>query len=162
MTSAIKYSELPADFPLQCLQLLQMPFIQLSAQEGMYNLQLSNILYCSSENSLTLFHTTIYAKPVIVSKSLRHFETLLRDYAFERVHNKRLVNLAHIQRCHQGNDGYELELTGGEKIGVSRAMKKNLTRALKRISVGEQAGDEPQKRVKQVANQLKKNTIQPL
>lgn len=130
-----KTNALPESLPVQCPALLQSVFLQLQTREGMYNMQLKNILYCSSDNSLTTFHTLVYKQPVIVSKSLNHFEALLRNYGFERVHNKRLVNLTHILRCHQGEDGYALELTGGEKIGVSRAMKKNLAQALKSISI---------------------------
>lgn len=122
--------------------LLQSPFLQLNTREGMHNIQLRNIVYCSSDNSLTIFHTAMGMR-IIVSKTLTHFEHVLRKYGFERTHQKYLVNLTQIVCFRHGEEGCRLELVSGEKIPVARALKKNITDALRCISVQQQEQQKP-------------------
>src|SRR5687767_3046450 len=121
--------ELPDKVPLNFPVLLQSPFIQLDSSTGMFNVQLKNILYCTNDNTVTTFYTRV-SEPIFISKPLKHFERLLRDYGFERLHENILINLTHIMVCRRQDSGYELELTGGEKLLILRSMKKKLTEAL--------------------------------
>lgn len=124
-------------FSLSFPMLLQSPFLQLDTARGMFNVQLRNILYCYGEGSCTTFYTRV-TKPILVAKPLRHFEQLLREYGFQRIYNKRLVNLTHIICYNHLDNKYEIELTGGEKIAITRRVKKALSEAMNRISVKEE------------------------
>lgn len=125
--------ELSFGFPLSFPMLLQSPFLQLDTSRGMFNVQLRNILYCYGDGSCTTFYTRV-TKPIVVTKSLKHFEQLLREYGFARIHNKRLINLTHIAGYNHLGRGYEVEMTGGERIRITRALKKSLTVAINKIS----------------------------
>lgn len=120
-------------FPLSFPMLLQSPFLQLDTPKGMFNVQLRNILYCYGDGACTTFYTRV-TKPIVVAKSLKHFEQLLREYGFARIHNKRLINLTHIVGYNHLEKSYEVEMTGGERMRISRALKKSLIEAINKIS----------------------------
>jgi len=82
-------------------------------------------------------YSVIYLKDTknkeIVSRTLKEFEDLLKDYSFFRVHRTFLINLSHIKKYHRTNQSAELDGDGGSvtitnniQVPVSRDKRKHL------------------------------------
>ena len=69
--------------------------LALPTSDGYYFVELENIIRCSSESNYTFFHLTS-GKKILVSKTLKVFNTLLEDHNFFRISRSDLVNLNHI------------------------------------------------------------------
>lgn len=123
-----------AESLLRSPALLQSRFIQLRNSEGMHNVRLSDIIFLSSDNSLTFFNVMTDMR-IIVSQPLGFYEKALGGYGFCRVHRRYIINLAQLRHCRTGDDGYMAELAQGSRVPVSRQHKKELTEALMPISV---------------------------
>jgi two-component system LytT family response regulator len=73
-------------------------------------------------------YTDIYmidGKKKVVSKVLRHFQELLEDQGFMRVHKSHMVCLEHIQAYHRGRGGM-LTMADGAEIEVSPSRKQEI------------------------------------
>jgi two-component system LytT family response regulator len=88
---------------------------------GFTYLNTSDILRCESDVN----YTTIYLKDktsLMVAKTLKEFEEMLRDFGFFRIHNSHLINIAYIKSYNKGKGGY-VTLTDNKQIEVSTRRK---------------------------------------
>ena len=93
-------------------------------QDGFEILKTANILYCKADDN----YTEIYLnnnKRKLVSKTLKHFEDILKDSSFARVHKSFLVNVNEITKYRKGKGGSVL-LSNGKEIMVSASKKAEL------------------------------------
>jgi two-component system LytT family response regulator len=77
-------------------------------------------------------YTTFYlsgSKHILVSRTMKEFESLLSGSGFIRVHQSHLVNIDHIDRFVRKDGGYLL-LKDGVKIPVSPNLKKQVLHTL--------------------------------
>lgn len=87
---------------------------------------IENILYCESNNYLTLFHidngedalTTILS-----TKGIGEWEKELEPYHFYRIHSQTLVNLKHIKKFINRKEGVVI-LTNDIQLAVSKSKKQ--------------------------------------
>lgn len=107
--------------------------IALSTAEGVHFITLKEIIWIESLGAYTKFHIT-GQKPVVVSKILKEYEELLKDYPFVRVHQSSLVNLQHIKKYIRG-DGGQVWLSDGSEIEVSRRKKDELLAMLEKFAI---------------------------
>ncbi|MEL6695209.1 MAG: LytTR family DNA-binding domain-containing protein [Bacteroidota bacterium] len=91
--------------------------ICLPDQERLLFVEVQDIIYCEVSGSYTVFRMPNQNKHV-VSKSLNTYEKLLEEDGFFRIHDKYLVNLAHIAAYIRGRGG-EVVLNTGEQLPVS-------------------------------------------
>lgn len=63
--------------------------------KGFDVLKICEIIYCQADGACTFFHRTNGNK-VISTKSLGHYEEILKDNGFIRVHHSYLVNRKHV------------------------------------------------------------------
>lgn len=56
---------------------------------------------------------------MLVSRTLKEYETLLDSQAFVRVHKSCIVNLSFVRKFYVKKEG-ELELTDGQQVKISR------------------------------------------
>ncbi|MBR9922626.1 MAG: response regulator transcription factor [Bacteroidetes bacterium] len=103
--------------------------IALPTIEGLEFLQVDKILRCEADGSYTIFHM-LDGHQVIVSKSLNHYEKLLQNTLFYRIHHKHLVNLRYILKYMKGSGGYVI-LQNGESVDVSVRRKEGFLKAVK-------------------------------
>lgn len=91
--------------------------------DGFQVLEVADILYCQADDN----YTQIYLKngKILVSKTLKYFEEILREYAFARVHKSFLVNVAEIVRYRKGKGG-SVVLSSGKEVAVAPSRKKQL------------------------------------
>ncbi len=98
--------------------------IVLKTSDSIHLVDISDIMYCVSDNSYTTFYIKD-KKEVIVSKSLKEFENLLSVYNFFRPHQSYLVNLHCIDKIIK-TDGGSIVLNNKVEIPVSHRRKHAL------------------------------------
>jgi two-component system, LytTR family, response regulator len=91
--------------------------IVLKTQESIYIVKVGDIIRCESDHNYTEFYLR-EGKKLLVSKTLKDFETMLDSYGFFRTHQSHLINLNYIARFDKA-DGGELVLTDGKRVPVS-------------------------------------------
>lgn len=96
--------------------------IAVPTQDVILFISLDTIVRCEADSSYTMFYTNDN-KRILVTKSLKSYETLLQQEGFFRVHDKHLVNLKYIARYIRGRGG-QIELQDGTIVDVSKRRKK--------------------------------------
>ncbi|WP_075341563.1 LytR/AlgR family response regulator transcription factor [Tenacibaculum agarivorans] len=97
--------------------------ITIPTQEGFEVIDVDNIIFCKADDNYTEIHFKETKK--VVSKTLKHFEEVLNEYPFARIHKSYLVNINAITKYKKGKGG-SVELTNGKEILVSASKKGNL------------------------------------
>jgi two-component system LytT family response regulator len=91
-------------------------------------LNVREIIRCESDNSYTTFFLE-NGEEIVVSKSIKEYDELLRDHGFIRPHRSHLVNLDFIRRLDKSDGGF-LILKDGKEIPVSTRRKQSLLQIL--------------------------------
>lgn len=102
--------------------------IAITSTERIDFVQLSDIIYCQSDNN----YTSIYlkgGKKIVASQTLKSYERLLRDFDFFRVHQSYLINVKYISSILRKEGGYVL-MNNGESLPISRMKKETLMEIL--------------------------------
>jgi two-component system, LytTR family, response regulator len=100
---------------------------------GIYFVNMIDILYCEASGPYTIFHF-LDRVPIVISRNLGEYEHLLLDYKFARCHHGYLVNLMHISSIDKG-DGNTLILKGDKKIPISVRKKEEIISMLNSMSI---------------------------
>jgi two-component system LytT family response regulator len=102
--------------------------ICLPVSTGFVFLQVAEIIRCESHINYTTFFLKD-KKELVVAKTLKEFEEMLKEDNFYRVHNSHLINLAHIKSYRKGKDGF-VTMSDGAKIEVSTRRKEEFLKKL--------------------------------
>lgn len=86
--------------------------------ETTYFIRVSDILFCHAEGTYTKFYIA-NTHPILVSKNLKEYETLLEPLGFLRTHHSYLANTDKI-KMYDKTDGGSLVLEGDHRIPVSQ------------------------------------------
>ena len=97
--------------------------ITIPLQDGFEVINVEEIVFCKADDNYTEIHFSNSRK--IVSKTLKHFEEVLKEYPFARIHKSYLVNINEITKYKKGKGG-SVELTNGKEVLVSASKKGNL------------------------------------
>lgn len=89
--------------------------------ENTYFIRVADILYCEAEGTYTKFYFC-NNDPILVSKNLKEYESLLEPLGFLRTHHSFLANPDKI-KMYDKTDGGALILEGGYSIPVSQRKK---------------------------------------
>lgn len=95
---------------------------------GLCFVNLQDILRCQSDVNYTIIHKKDKSS-LTVAKTLKDFESLLKDYHFFRVHNSHLINLNYIKNYNKGKGGY-VTLEDGTEIEVSTRRKDDFIKCI--------------------------------
>ncbi|RDY58770.1 LytR/AlgR family response regulator transcription factor [Flagellimonas nanhaiensis] len=97
--------------------------ITLPQQDGFQVLEVGDIYFCKADDN----YTEIYLehKKILVSKTLKYFEDVLKPYAFARIHKSYLVNVAEVVKYKKGKGG-SVVLSNGKELSVSASKKSTL------------------------------------
>lgn len=95
--------------------------LALPSMEGLHFVNLDEIIYCESQDNYTQFFLTD-GRRIMVSKTIKHFEELLDEERFFRVHRSNIINLKYIDKYVKGEGGYVV-MKQGPRIPVSRRRK---------------------------------------
>lgn len=102
----------------------QLPKIVLATSERINVVKVEDILRCESDNYYTLFCFT-NGTTLLVSKTLKENEELLKEYNFIRPHKSHLINVMYIKSFNK-RDGGNILMTDGSLIPVSRRKKEKI------------------------------------
>lgn len=102
--------------------------IALPAMDGIRFVNIEDIVRCESDDNYTMFFMKS-GESIVVSKTLKEYELMLKGMRFCRVHKSYLVNLKYISRYVPGDGGY-LILEDGSHVDVSRRKKETLLEML--------------------------------
>lgn len=95
--------------------------IALPTQNGYSFVSIKQIVRCKGSDTYTEVYFQDGSKETVTRKLL-HFEEILKDYRFFRIHKSHLINLNHLVRYTKGRGG-EVEMADGAFIEVARRKK---------------------------------------
>lgn len=105
--------------------------ISLHTLDKIIIVSLDAIVRCESDSNNTIFHLKDKRK-IFVTKTLKYFSDMLKDYEFLRIHQSHLVNLQYISEFIKTDGGY-LMLKNGENVPVSVRKKVEIIEILDRM-----------------------------
>lgn len=103
------------------------PVITLSTSTSYEFIPVHNILRCEAQGA----YCTVYTKSgdkVMVSKVIKEFEGLLKEFGFYRIHQSHLINLTEIKTYDKQNAS--LILKSGDYLPVAKSRKEGLFEAI--------------------------------
>jgi two-component system LytT family response regulator len=99
--------------------------------ESIYLINVNEIIRCESDKNYTTFILKD-GKKLLVSRTIKEYDELLRQNNFFRVHQSHLINFQYFLRYDKMNGGYVV-MTDNSKIPVSNRQKDNLMHALEKF-----------------------------
>lgn len=79
--------------------------IMLPTMEGFEIVTINTILYCEAADNFTRFYLEGVANPLLICKTLKYFEEILKEHRFLRIHRSHLINPDHVIRYTKGKGG---------------------------------------------------------
>ena len=101
--------------------------VALPTMEGLEFIEAEDIIHCQSESNYTHIFLAGDTK-LLISKTLKETEELLKDHNFMRIHHSHLINLNHVRKYVKGDGGYVI-MSNDDAVNVSRSRKELLLRA---------------------------------
>ncbi|NMH27840.1 LytR/AlgR family response regulator transcription factor [Flavobacterium silvaticum] len=107
--------------------------ITLTSAKDIYYVPIEDILYIHGENNYSTFHLADQQK-IVVSKTLKEYESTLPEQDFFRIHKSFLININHL---HKINKGIELQavMKDGKHIEVSTRRKTDFIKKMERFNL---------------------------
>ncbi len=102
--------------------------IVLKTQESIYVTKISDIIRCESDGNYTMIFLN-NQKKILISKTLKEYDELLKEYGFIRVHKSHLINIDNIVKYEKRDTGI-IYMTDESKIPVSHRKKELVLNAL--------------------------------
>lgn len=93
----------------------------LKTQESVHVVDLDNIIRCEADRNYTSFYLD-GGKKILVSKTLKDYETLLSGHNFIRVQQSHLINLNYVDRYDKKNGG-AVVMKDGSEVPLSPAKR---------------------------------------
>lgn len=103
----------------------------LKTHDSVHVVDLDNIIRCESDRNYTSFYLN-EGKTILVSRTLKEYETILVEYQFFRVQQSHLINLKYIDR-YDKKDGGSVVMKDGSEVPLSPAKKDAFFRILEQI-----------------------------
>lgn len=103
--------------------------IVLPQMDGFEVINVNEIIRAEANDNYTNFYLT-GGKTFLVSKTLKHFDELLSEFDFIRVHKSHLVNLQYITKYIKGKGG-QVRMSDDSYVDVSATRKKELLERFK-------------------------------
>ncbi|MEM8525996.1 MAG: LytTR family DNA-binding domain-containing protein [Bacteroidota bacterium] len=121
------------EYLLNSLQKKEINRITISTSEGLFFLELQEIVRLESFRSYTTFFMSNGDK-VTLAKTIKEFENVLPIGEFFRVHQSHIVNVKYINQISKKDGGYVIT-NDGEEIPISRRKKADLIDLLMKRSL---------------------------
>jgi len=93
-----------------------------------------DILYFEADNNSTDIHLN-NGEMITAFKTLKHFETVLPESQFLRIHNSYIINVNQVSRIHTGNTVCYIK-NSTTKLPFSKSYKDNVDLIINRIAGG--------------------------
>ena len=95
--------------------------------EGFEVVCIGDIIHCTADDNFTVFKLE-NGSQLMICRSLKHYEELLSDFDFIRVHKSFLINRHYVKRYRKGKGGTAV-MTNGDEIDISINGKKKFLEA---------------------------------
>lgn len=105
--------------------------LALHTLEKIHVAQIQDIIRCESSGNYTTFYFQNEQK-LLVTKTLKEYDKLLKDHQFIRVHQSHLVNALHIKEYVKMDGGY-LVMKDGTQVSVSMRRKGMVIRVIEEL-----------------------------
>lgn len=105
--------------------------IVINSSDGHYVLDIREIVRFEAERNYTRVILE-KEKPLLVAKTLKHFEDLLQGQKFERIHQSHLISVQHIRKYIPRDGGYVV-LSNGDNVPVAQRKKTELLALLESL-----------------------------
>jgi two-component system LytT family response regulator len=105
--------------------------IVLSDNANVHLIDINSIILCQAVGNYTHFFLQD-EREIVISKTLKHYDELLGDNNFVRIHQSYLINLHHLDRINK-RDGGEVVMKNGVVIPISSRKKDALVDVLKKF-----------------------------
>ncbi len=105
--------------------------LALPTMEGYHFIELKDIIRCESQNNYTFFHLK-NGKKILVSKTLKIYSTLLKEYNFFRINRSDLINLNHIVQYGRQKSP-SITLTDDTILTISQRRKEAFLKVIGRL-----------------------------
>lgn len=106
--------------------------IILKTMENIYLVKIKDILHIEGDGRYSTINLDMGEK-VLVSINLKHYQEMLEDFGFFRVHKSHLINLAHIHRFEKAEGGFVI-LTNGDRVPVASRRREELLDLFQRLT----------------------------
>ena len=96
--------------------------IPIPVSDGYEIIDVNSIMYCIADGS----YTKIFIKDrsmILVSQSLKHYETLLLDFDFLRIHNSTIINSGYVIQVSRADGGF-VTMQDGKVFSISKSRKE--------------------------------------
>lgn len=103
--------------------------IVLKTQDKIYSTNINEIIYCDSYKNYTSFYL-IDDRKIIVSNTLKEYETILKPHNFFRTHQSYLINMEHFDHYIKSEGGNTIMMKNKTKIPLSIRKKDSFLRML--------------------------------
>lgn len=105
--------------------------IALSTSDGIHLFEIKDIIRCESEDNYTKFFIKNH-KTVMISKTLKEYEELLKDQGFERIHQSHLINLNELKSYIKKDGGFVI-MSDNSQLPVSQRKKERLQELISKL-----------------------------
>lgn len=112
-STALQYADLP---------------LHIKTSEGIYRVWVSEVVRLMSGGAYTTIHL-LNGKEIHLGKNIGRHEARLNPLGFFRVHERHLVNMAHVLCYTRSKQGGALQLRNGDSVPVSRQRRAAFLRA---------------------------------
>ena len=102
--------------------------IAIATETSFEFVKFNTIIYMEAQSNYTKFHLTTNSI-ITTSKTLKHFEEILPEELFFRIHKSFLVNMNFFKRFTKGDEQL-IELITGQKLPVSIRKKDEFINAI--------------------------------
>jgi two-component system LytT family response regulator len=96
--------------------------IMLPTMEGFEIVSINTIIHCEAVDNFTRFHFEI-GQPLLICRTLKYFEEVLKDHGFIRIHRSHLINPQFVVRYSKGKGGY-VTMKNDQELEISPSKKK--------------------------------------
>lgn len=104
--------------------------IMLPTLEGFEIVTISSIVHCEAEDNFTRFHFE-NSPPLLICRTLKYFEDVLREHRFFRIHRSHLINPDFVVRYSKGKGGSVI-LKNNVELEISPNRKKEFLELFER------------------------------
>jgi two-component system LytT family response regulator len=98
--------------------------IMLPTLEGFEIVNIESIIYCEAVDNFTRFHF-MQGQPLMICRTLKYFEDVLKDHRFMRIHRSHMINLDFVVRYSKGKGG-SVTMKNERELEVSPNKKEEL------------------------------------
>lgn len=103
----------------------------LKTQESIHIVEIEDIIRCEADKNYTFFYL-VGGKKILVSKTLKDYDTLLSGHSFFRAQQSHLINVNFVER-YDKHDGGSVIMKDGSAVPLSPAKKEQFFQLLEML-----------------------------